>query len=409
MASWTEAQILAALKRPNGADVVKFRADVLRGGARLRGITIGRGSSITLDRNGDTLRTGRFLLFEPLNWLIDEIKPYMLLRMEDAVTVASIIFETCAQRDAMNLQCAAWDARGYTCEQLDAGRIDTEVRAPQYAEFPLGVFIPSTPVRSSAGGMDAWEVEGYDRTVILKEDSLDAPLFLPAGTEYLDAVQEVLVGAGITNVWVADFVATTLPADREFEIGTSKLEVINTLLAEINFDPVYCDMNGWFVLSAYKEPSPERVDIAYADDEYSIIVRETQSETDFYGVPNVFIGVCSNPDLDEDYRSVYINDNPLSPFSAVRRGRRIVGDIITFDQIASQAELDAAVRRVAFELSQAEERIRYSTALNPKHGRADVIALTHPDASGVFDETGWTLPLEPGALMQHEARRVVLI
>jgi len=405
---WSERQILDALLGRAGKREVSFRGDIMRGGAKLREVTLGSGSSVSMDADADVQRTARFVLFEELDWLLDEIKPYMLLRMEDATQVTSVLFETWAQRDALQWSWAAWDAKGYTWAQMDAGRADTVTVTPQYAEFALGVFVPSTPRRATAGGLTSWDVQAYDRTVILQEDSLTEPLYFAAGTEYLDAVQSVLAGAGIANVMIADTSDAILPADREFEIGTKKLEIANALLREIVYDPVWFDVDGVCMITRYAEPSPARIDFTYAAGDLSVIARDTQSELDLYGVPNVFIGICSNPDMDQDYVSVYVNDNPVSRLSTGRRGRRIVSEIYQFDAIATQEDLDAAVAKIAFEANQVEEIVTVQTALMPIHGRLDTLALSHPDVEGTVTEHVWELPLEAGAWMTHTCKRLVI-
>jgi hypothetical protein len=407
---WTDQQILDALLAFDGARGILFRADVLRNGTRVREAALAPGGSVTLDKTASIMRTARIELYEPLNWLKDEIKPYMLLRMEDAIVASSVSIVDWDRIDALELSWDQWDAKDLTWDQLDQSTIGGTTRAPRFAEFPLGVFVPSTPKRSSFDGVNTWSVEAYDRTVILNEDGLDTPLYVAAGMPYLDAVQDVLLGVGISNVMVVDYVATALPADREFEIGITKLAVINTLLTEINFNPIFCDAEGRFVISAYKAPSPARLDFTYAADALSIIASDTQSETDYYGMPNVFIAVCSNPDMDAEYRSVYVNDNPVSQLSTIQRGRRIISEIYRPEQIASQEDLDAYIARVAFERAQqASETVIFNTALMPVHGRGDVIGLKHPDISGTFEETRWVLPFDADGLMEHEARRVVLL
>lgn len=360
---WTDSQILDALRGRDGSQTILFRADIIRNNAKVREITIAPGSSISTNADAAIGRTARFTLYEPLDWLKEEIKPYMLLQM-----------------------------------------------GSEYAEFPLGVFIPSTPRRVGTDGANEWIVEAYDRTVILAEDGLDAPLYLAAGTLYLDAVEDMLAGAGVSNVTILDYTTTVLPADREFEIGMSKLDVINVLLSEINHNPIHCDVDGRFVLSAFKQPTPDRIDFTYTADALSIISTDTSAETDFYGMPNVFLAICSNPDLDVDYMSVYTNDNPASQFSTIQRGRRIISQTYQPDQIASQEDLDAYIRRIAFEQMQtASETVSFRTALMPIHGRGDTLAIRHPNVDGVFAESGWTISLEAGAEMEHTARRVVLI
>ena len=363
---WTDRQILDALRGRDGVQSILFRVDILRDNAKVREVSLAPGGSVSLDKDAAIGRTARFALCEPIDWLAEQIKPYMLLRM-DAST-------------------------------------------PQYAEFPLGVFIPSTPKRSSSDGVNEWAVEAYDRTVILAEDGLDEPLYIAAGTKYLDAIQNVVVSAGITDLMTSDYVDAALPADREFELGQSKLDIINALLSEINFNPIHCNADGIFVISAYKEPSPDKIDFTYAADALSSISADTSAETDFYGLPNVYIAVCSNPDMNANYRSVYINDNPTSPFSTVQRKRRIISEVYRPDQIASQDDLDVYVRRRAYENTlSASEIVTFSTALMPVHGRADTLAIRHPDIKGVYAESNWTLPLDAGAEMEHTARRLILL
>ena len=407
---WTEQQILDRLLCRDGASEIKFRCDILRAGAKRGEIRPKQGSTVTMDADADIMRTGRIILpwTTDIDWLKDELNPIMMLRMEDAYTVSSFVFATWNQRDALKWTWDQWDAKGYTWDQWDAGQVDDVNTVPQYAEFSLGVLIPSTPRYNNDGGVKTWEVEAYDRTVILMEDSLTEPLYVAEGTKYLDVVADVLVSAGITDVLLTEYVTTEVPADREFEIGKKKLDIINALLEEINFNKVYCDAAGSVVISAYRTPSAAAIDFKYAKGALSVISQNIASETDLYGVPNVFIGVCSNFDLDQDYTSVYVNDNPISRLSTVQRGRRIVSEIFQLDQVASQEDLDAAVVKIAFEANQVSEEIVFSTALMPFHGYRDTLDIDHSDIQGTFVEHSWEIPLEAGEKMTHTARRLVI-
>jgi len=403
---WTDEEILSALQGRSGSREIQFRYDVLRNGAKLREITAA--GSVSLNRFATIQRTARFTVYDELDWLKDEIKPYMLLRMPDAVTATEVMALTCGQQDALHLTCAGWDALNPTCLEWDDGVFNKPGFSKQYAEFPLGVFVLSTPTRKSSKALNAWDIEAYDHTVILSEDSLTEPLYISAGTPYLEAIQSILVAASITDILISDYVDTVLPSDREFEIGTKKLSIINTLLSEINFNSIFCDANGQFVVSSYKEPT-FTPDFTYHADALSLIARDTSSEADFYNVPNVFIAVCSNPDLDVDYRSLWENNSPASRLSIPNRGRRIVSDIYQPDAIASQDELDAYIRRIAFEANQVYEKLTFTTGLMPIHGRAEVLEINHPDIDGVFVESEWTFPLSTDSQMTHSARRLVSI
>ena len=397
---WTDKQILDALHGVNGSIEVAFRFDVLKDGIRDRSVSAE--GSVTLNRFADIQRTARFAFDEPLDWLKEEVKPYMLLCMGNPVS-EGFEYETWDARDALNYTFDEWDALALTWDMLDNNK------EKRWAEFPLGVFILSTPKRSSKNARTSWSVEAYDRTVILQEDSLTEPLLITAGTKYLDAIESVLVSAGITRIVVTEPVNTQIPADRVFEIGTKKLSVVNSLLNEINYNPIYCDADGAFIISPYVAPSAAQVSYTYKADHMSIIGRDTESELDYYNVPNVFIAICSNPDLEQDYVSVWINDNPASKLSTIQRGRRIVSEIYQPDAIASQAALDKYIGRIAFEANQVYKQLIFKTALNPLHERAEVLSLQHPDATGVYVESSWTIPLSADGEMTHHVRRLVVI
>lgn len=346
----------AALCAKNGIRRVKFRFDrVLQSGA-VSG-TVDATGSITMDISNQIMRTARFTIHNPgnLNWLSDMIKPYMMV---------------------------------YTGE---------------WAEWPLGLFVLSTPTRNGS----SWEVEAYDRTVVLKEDCITENLYIPAGESYLDAVESLLIGGGITSIDIRNPSNATLPVGREFEVGASRLEIANALLQEITYNNLYADADGRIVISKYTEPSGAQIGWTYKANELSVLYRETSSQMDAYEVPNVIVAVCSNPDMAQAMRAIYINDSPNSPLSTINRGRQIVR-VDTLDSVASQADLDAYVLRQAFEAGQIYEEITFSTLLMPIHEYSDILMIQHPEISGVYQETGWSMDLESGR-MEHNARRLVVL
>lgn len=382
-----------------GTREIRYRAEVLRNGSRVRDINIS-GGNVSLDKDGDILRTAQFDLAEPINELSEELKLYMMLRVEDAVEASFTTYR-------FNVQGYTWDeleTRGMVFDALGRFALADDVKIEQWREWPLGVFVPSTPTRTGENGENKWSVEAYDRTVILKEDGLSEPLFIAAGTQYIDAIESILFKAGINSVLVVDANTAQIAADRIFEVGTSLLTIINALLDEINYDPIYCDETGRFMIQKYKPTDKTTPDITYAAGELSIIGANTSATTDYYKVPNVFIALCSNPDLQQDYRSMFVDDSPVSPFSTIRRGRRIMSEIYKPEQITEQTSLDDYVARKAHEVKvAASETITFTTAPTI-HGRAENVEIRHPDVNGVFLEVSWSLPLDGGE-MEHTAKR----
>ena len=205
-----------------------------------------------------------------------------------------------------------------------------------------------------------------------------------------------------------------MATDHEFEAGTSKLEIINQLLLEINYNTFMVNADGIGILSPYEEPSGARVSLEYLQDQLSVICPQADTELDLYNVPNVFVGIVSNPDYSKNnktfefFRCEYVNDNPASALSTMKRGRRIVS-MLKPNDIATQEDLQKYVRRQAFQASQVYETVSFSTAMMPIHGENDVLRILHPDINGVYEEVGWEMELAAGNPMTHEVRRLMVI
>lgn len=393
----------------NGRRQIKFRYELVRAGVPKGTIPV-LSASISHDSTAAIKRSARFELANDnrIDWLNDRIKVYLLVRNEDLLSVSQIPVSSWG---VVKNNLKTWGrVKKERWGTLRAGTVQAEAHSEVWNEYPLGLFIPSTPTRGFTATGVSYEVEAYDLTLILKEDCVIDRYYIAAGTPYLDAIAALLASAGILNVFIdpaAQMIA--LPTDREFDVGTSKLEIANTLLKEINYNTVSVDSSGVFRLSAYHEPSNINIKHEYRADKYSVIGSEASTIMDLFSVPNIFIAVVSNPELDEPMRSVYINDNPSSILSTVRRGRNIVSQIYKPDVIENQELLDDYIRRIAFEESQVYQETQFETVIMPNHEDLDVLWIEHPDFSGVFEEVGWSMQLAAGEKMRHTVRRVMQI
>ena len=104
-----------------------------------------------------------------------------------------------------------------------------------------------------------------------------------------------------------------------------------------------------------------------------------------------------------------INDSMISALSTVRRGRRILATPVELDNIASQTALQKYADNLAVKSMFATQKIKFYTAVNPAHGVGDVIALYNGELVGVYEETDWKIEIRPGALMEHQAKKVVFV
>lgn len=348
---------LSRLTAPDGRRRVECYAAIFQNGAEIDRIPCG--GSVALDTEADIERTASLTLGKEYDWISVEIQPVMVV-----------------EGDA----------------------------------YPLGKFLPTSPeVIYSEMGTPSWEVECYDRTLILEEDKLTKDTTYPAGKKYLDVVAEILYLSGIHDAVIYDPCDAVLPIDRTFERGTSKLEIVNTLLDEIVYNKIRCDAMGNFYISAYREPKPESAVITYHAGPDSVLLAEAGITTDYYNKPNVYSVMVDNPELEQTFYSEYINDNPGDPLSTVRRGRMIVadeGEIDPPEVVNSQEDLDKWLKRRAFELSTEYQTVTYTTLAMPIHEALDQIILhLNERISGLYIETGWEIRLQAGGLMTHTARR----
>lgn len=364
---YTADQVKAALHAARGSRRLSFRFDLLdETDAIIRDVTplvVTNESEISMDNSAQIKRTARFRIKDDgsINWLKHRIRPWARLWMPDG----------------------------------------------GYVEWPLGVFLLSTPEREYQGAAIYRNVEAYDKTQILLDAGFTARYVVDVGTNYVDAVKQVLIGAGITkiNIQATD---KTLPSWLDWPPDTSRLEVANTLLKIINYEPLFVDEQGFFTSRPYVTPQQRAEEYTYATDSWSVISTGATDKLDYFSVPNQWVGVVSEPDR-VPLTYTYTNTNPNSPTSTVNRGRTIT-KYINVDA-ADLESLQGIVQKQAFQDSQVAREVRFRTAVMPIHSYNDVYHLTHTrlGIDGKYQELSWRMPLHPGGEMEHVAREVVIV
>lgn len=276
-----------------------------------------------------------------------------------------------------------------------------------FAEFPLGVFLMSSPSRQSDGISISRAVECYDKTQILSDDKFDTRYIVRAGENYINAVAIIVASAGITN-YRLDACSLSLPNDIEFAVGTSKLSAINQLLKAINYNELFADSYGAIRATAYVQAEGRKVDEYYVPGKDSIILPGAEEVLDTFEAPNKIVRYLENAESACIVASV-VNSDPGSKLSTVSRGRTIV-DIEAVNDIADQATLEAYTQRVAAE-KKIYQKIIFDTAVMPHHEFLDCLYLKNKDlnVSGKYIETSWSLQMAVGGRMKHVCRRAVSI
>lgn len=277
-------------------------------------------------------------------------------------------------------------------------------------DYPVGYFPVGTVVTShDSNGLETVSVEAYDRCMILNQTKTEAILHFSAGDSYLGVVESLLLEAGLA-LHVTSPNEAVLRTDREdWPIGTPYLTIINQLLAEINYASIWFDSRGYAHLEELKVPSVSNIKHCYTQtDKTRVLARPSVIEQDAFDAPNVFVAICANPDFEAPLIATAVNDNPMSALSVLRRGRRIV-QVYQVNNVPDQAALEAYVSQRKFEGMMSSEIVTIETVKRPGHGVFDTVALSHPDASGIFQEVGWSMVLDNDSLMTHRLKRSVIL
>lgn len=272
---------------------------------------------------------------------------------------------------------------------------------------PAGIFLPASVRWNETETAKTVILEAYDQCWLVDDKKTENILHLSAGTEYLSAIETLLTQAGIALV-IRTPSDAVLAEDREdWEIGTSYLTIVNQLLSEINYNPLWFDTGGAAVLEPASVPTAEHIEHTInSDDPGCLMLPALTKEVDVFSAPNVFLCVCSNADKNAVMTATSENTNPQSALSIARRGRRIV-QVEKLDNIASQDELQAYADRLRNESMITGEVFRIQTALEPGHGVNDVVAFHHGDETSICLETSWSMQLGTGGTMTHQLKKVV--
>lgn len=255
-------------------------------------------------------------------------------------------------------------------------------------------------------GVKFWQIKGMDLGRIPQRSRTEKRVLFQAGQRYTDIVQSILLELGISRI-IAIQSDATLKNDRaDWEIGTSWIKIINSLLAEINYQSLWFDTEGNARIQPHRQVDGTVIDHRYESGELSQIKPQVDISNDIYKAYNVFTAMVSSPEYEEPMIAVSVNDIPTSRISTVNIGR-VQAPIEKLDDIANQEELQKYVDNLRFQSMCSTETISFRTALN-QHQVRDIVSIHHPQASGIYQETQWKMTLSFDGEMTHTAQRVVI-
>jgi hypothetical protein len=211
---------------------------------------------------------------------------------------------------------------------LASARIRPVLVIDNLPEIPLGVYLIGAAPESWSGSGRVYGLELLDKCSVLDQEEIDSSYSVAAGTVILQAVATVIASAGET-ITVDATQTATLSSSMVWEVGTTKLQIVNDLLKVLNYNALWVDGTGNFRATPSVVPAARSVryellnlDRELIDGETSIYEDKWERDRDLFDVPNKVIAVqAGNGDV-APLTGTATNTDPSSQFSYVSRGNR---------------------------------------------------------------------------------------
>lgn len=236
-------------------------------------------------------------------------------------------------------------------------------------EVPVGVFIPAAPKEDHAASQRVWPVELLDKNSLLDQDVYADPVngqalpySLDTGADVMDAVRYLIEGVGENTDMIPTDLGLTTANPMTWDVGTTRLQIINDLLSSVNYFSLWVDGMGQFRVTRYTDPAsrPAQYALLAPFEEGRMMTPDWTRDRDIYSIPNRFVATTSGDEENEGLISTAVLP-ASSPYSYTRRGRWVTG-VEQDVEAANQASLD---RYAAW-------RLAISTAVSQR------IEISHP-------------------------------
>jgi hypothetical protein len=293
-----------------------------------------------------------------------------------------------------------------------------------WAEFPLGVFKFIYPDRSAASTGATYDCQIQDLTSVLDQTKISVAPYRrgAASYTYRTAIQSILSDAGFSAgqyaLTTSTAMETSLPSDRVWKVGTSRLDMVNQLLKEVDYRDIYMNSNGVLILEPRVSPVSRVAEFTYTPDGNSIIIDDYSQSVNLSETFNQVIGSRTDAKANILYATAS-NYNASHPTSIPS-----VGYAITYYQegidAADQTALTGIVQGLLEEKAAITYTLVFRTPLVPIHEDWDRLRIPGlpkpPLLSAVSDaelqefvEEDWSILLDDTGEMSHTASIVLSV
>jgi hypothetical protein len=182
-----------------------------------------------------------------------------------------------------------------------------------------------------------------------------------------------------------------------WEPGATWIQMLTDLGAIVGFADPWFDRDGLLHFDQAPDPEVVQPTIPAYEDGTRVIADSIVPSDDFLRAPNDFAVFDSGTGR---LRSGRYQIPSSAPHSFAERGFRI-GQVENVQGLANQAQATRGARNLA-RSGDAFEHLVFSSTLDPRHDTHDVVVAFGQR----WLETGWSMELRSGGLMQHTMKRV---
>lgn len=272
--------------------------------------------------------------------------------------------------------------------------------------YALGVYVCSAPSESWTDSELTLDIDLLDKTSILDNDYVAATYSVPEGAQITDRVRDLIVSTGEKAGSITDADAKLNKA-MVWEAGTSKLSIVNDLLAAANYNGLMTDGEGRFRVEKNVLPKDRPNAHFFSDGFESIYLPNLAYAKDLYSVPNKVVIIGQGDGDKEPEVAIATNENADSPYSYQSRGFWIVD--VTKGVEATDAEtLQEKARKRLTDLTSPTGTITIDHAPLPWLGLNDVVRFkrTTADIDIRASIQSTQISLDPTALQHTELQEV---
>lgn len=236
-----------------------------------------------------------------------------------------------------------------TSQEIDwmTARIRVVAILNDQTETNVGVFIPSAPKSEHYAVGVSVPLEVLDKCSLLDQDvyadpvtGMALPYSLGVGADVMGAIRELIEGIGESAQSIPDDLGLTTSNSMTWDIGTTRLRIVNDLLESVNYFSLWVDGMGQFQVTKYTPPQsrPAQYELLAPFEDGRLFDPEWSQDHDIYSIPNRFVAMTSGDEEEEALVSTAILA-PESPYSFESRGRWVTA-VATGVEAVDQEALD---------------------------------------------------------------------